>query len=117
MGRLAPHRGLRGAFEAFRYCPPEHICLGGEIWCTRGEGCQCGHYVCLVLESNLRLTHLLPFRGRGVKLDSDYSGSAPWSQIFWLPFPPCEVYFIFSGDSVFDNPSAAHWSAMRFFLF
>ena len=43
----------------------------------RGEGRQGGH-LCPVLESNLRLTHLLPL-GKSVKLDSDYSESAPWS--------------------------------------
>jgi len=32
--------------------------------------------LCPVLESNLRLTHLLPSK-KGMKLDSDYSGSAP----------------------------------------
>jgi len=29
------------------------------IWCMRGEGCQ-GRHLCPVLESNLRLTDLLP---------------------------------------------------------
>ena len=56
---------------------------GAEIWCMRGEGVQCG---------GLCLLSLSPICGSRtcVKLDSDYSGSAPWSKFFAL-FPPCEV--------------------------
>jgi len=46
----------------------------------RGEGHRALHG-CSVLEFNLRLT-CFPSWGEGVKLDSDYSGSAALSPIF-----------------------------------
>jgi len=51
-----------------------------------------------------------------VKLDSDYSGSAPWSKFFGS-FPRCEVPLYFSKDSVFYDSFVVHLSAMRFSLF
>ena len=90
-GGRNPSRSFRLNPEVFRRCHPETLARAVEIRCSRGEGYQGGH-LCPVLESNLRLTHLLP-SGKGVKLDSDYSGSAPSSQIFAF-FPRCEVLFI-----------------------
>jgi len=77
-GGIRPITLLKGKpWSVFRRCHPETVARALGIRCTRGEGRQ-GGYLCPVLESNLWLTHLLPL-GKSVKLDSDYSGSAPWS--------------------------------------
>jgi len=93
-GTFASHRGLRGAFEAFRRCPPEHICLGGESGVRGVRGASAG-IICVLSLSPICGSRTCFPQGRGVKLDSDYSGSAPWSKFFCSLFLLARFTLIF----------------------